>query len=73
MMELGPIFARLGLEQYLDSFVTEGFETWKTVLDITESDLYDVSLLSHRVPQANQASDALGVKLGHRRVSLPTH
>ena len=43
MMELGPIFSRLGLEQYLDIFVTEGFETWKTVLDITESDLYGVS------------------------------
>lgn len=39
MTELGDIFARLGLEQYLETFVTEGFETWKTVLDITESDL----------------------------------
>ena len=39
MTELGIIFSRLGLEQYLDSFITEGFEAWKTVLDITESDL----------------------------------
>ncbi len=39
MTELGDIFARLGLEQYLETFVTEGFETWETVLDITESDL----------------------------------
>lgn len=44
MTELGAIFSQLGLGQYLDVFVTEGFETWNTVLDITESDLYDVSL-----------------------------
>lgn len=42
MTELGAIFSRLGLEQYLNVFLTEGFETWGTVLDITESDLYDV-------------------------------
>jgi hypothetical protein len=30
----------LGLAHYFDVFVTEGFDTWETVLDITESDLY---------------------------------
>lgn len=40
MTELGPILSRLGLEQYLESFVEEGFDTWEVVLDITESDLY---------------------------------
>ncbi|KAL8924664.1 MAG: hypothetical protein Q9208_003979 [Pyrenodesmia sp. 3 TL-2023] len=39
MTELGPIFVRLGLAQYLEPFLDEGFETWETVLDITESDL----------------------------------
>jgi hypothetical protein len=39
MTEIGPIFARLGLEQYLDSFIVEGFDTWETVLDIQEGDL----------------------------------
>lgn len=39
MTGLGLIFARLGLEQYLDSFIIEGFDTWETVLDIQERDL----------------------------------
>ncbi|CAF9927833.1 MAG: hypothetical protein ALECFALPRED_003893 [Alectoria fallacina] len=51
MTDLHPILSRLGLVQYIERFSEEGFETWETVLDITESDL-----------------DALGVKLGHRRV-----
>ncbi len=39
MTDPGPIFDRLGLGQYLERFIDEGFETWETVLDITESDL----------------------------------
>lgn len=39
MSDLGHILARLGISQYLGSFIEEGFETWETVLDITESDL----------------------------------
>ncbi len=42
MTELGPILARLGLAQYLHSLIDEGFDTWETVLDITESDLYAI-------------------------------
>ncbi len=40
MTGLGPVLARLGLAQYTAAFLEEGFETWETVLDITESDLY---------------------------------
>jgi hypothetical protein len=58
--QLETIFGELGISQYLHAFVDQGFDTWETILDITESDL-----------------DALGVKLGHRRVSaghwLPPH
>ena len=39
MTELGDIFVELGLSQYLDIFVEQGFDTWDTILDITESDL----------------------------------
>ena len=39
MPKLSDIFERLGLTQYLDNFVEEGFDTWETVLYITESDL----------------------------------
>ncbi len=40
MTDLYPILSRLGLAQYVEKFSEEGFETWETVLDITESDLY---------------------------------
>jgi hypothetical protein len=39
MTDLGPIFEGLGLDQYLDAFLGEGFDTWETVLDIQETDL----------------------------------
>lgn len=37
--DLHSILSKLGLGQYIDRFEEEGFETWGTVLDITESDL----------------------------------
>ena len=40
MTELVEIFDELGLTQYLDSFLDQGFDTWETILDITEPDLY---------------------------------
>ena len=40
MTDLTDILSRLGLAQYLHVFTYEGFETWETLLDITESDLY---------------------------------
>jgi hypothetical protein len=39
MTELGDIFLELGISQYLEIFVEQGFDTWDTILDITESDL----------------------------------
>ncbi len=37
--ELEQIFGDLGIPQYLEAFVEQGFDTWDTILDITESDL----------------------------------
>ncbi|PSN65557.1 hypothetical protein BS50DRAFT_589950 [Corynespora cassiicola Philippines] len=49
MSDLGERLARLGLSQYLESLVAEGFDTWETVLDITESDLSSLNVkLGHR-------------------------
>ncbi|KAF2185117.1 hypothetical protein K469DRAFT_779923 [Zopfia rhizophila CBS 207.26] len=49
MSDLGERLERLGLSQYLDVFVAEGFDTWETVLDITESDLNALNVkLGHR-------------------------
>ena len=39
MTGIGLVLVRLGLSQYTTRFIDEGFETWETVLDITESDL----------------------------------
>lgn len=39
MTDLRPRLARLGLSQYTEAFAAEGFDTWDTLLDITESDL----------------------------------
>ncbi len=39
MTALNDKLESLGLSQYLESFLAEGFDTWETVLDITESDL----------------------------------
>ncbi|KAB5514918.1 high mobility group box domain-containing protein [Coniochaeta sp. 2T2.1] len=33
------IFGELGITQYLEIFLEQGFDTWETILDITESDL----------------------------------
>ena len=48
MNDLGVRLERLGLSQYLQSFVSEGFDTWDTILDITESDLYVLNLVKLR-------------------------
>ncbi len=37
---LEVVFGELGISQYLGSFLEQGFDTWETILDITESDLY---------------------------------
>lgn len=41
--QLEEVLEDLGLAQYHESFVDQGFDTWETILDITESDLYAVS------------------------------
>ncbi|KAK4128789.1 hypothetical protein N657DRAFT_652373 [Parathielavia appendiculata] len=46
---LETIFAELGIIQYLDVFLEQGFDTWETILDITESDLDALGVkLGHR-------------------------
>lgn len=38
--QLSEILSELGLTQYREAFVDQGFDTWDTILDITESDMY---------------------------------
>ncbi|KAG7007204.1 hypothetical protein G7Y79_00011g031020 [Physcia stellaris] len=62
MAALAPILARLGLSQYLERFVTEGFDTWETLLDITESDLRELDVkLGHRRKLQREIAIARGV------------
>ena len=47
--QLETIFGELGMSQYLESFVDQGFDAWDTILDITESDLDVLGVkLGHR-------------------------
>lgn len=39
MTDLEVVLARLGLSQYLEQLVEEGFDKWEAVMDITEQDL----------------------------------
>jgi hypothetical protein len=48
MDDLRERLERLGLSQYLEALVSEGFDTWETVLGITESDLYALNALHDR-------------------------
>ena len=48
---LEVVFGELGISQYLESFLEQGFDTWETILDITESDLYVRRRLGERERQ----------------------
>lgn len=56
MTELGLILSRLDLGQYLDKFVFEGFDTWETLSDITEADLYGPPWLLRILSDTYQAT-----------------
>ncbi|KAL8744786.1 MAG: hypothetical protein Q9190_003016 [Brigantiaea leucoxantha] len=49
MTDLGPIFERLGLTQYLEKFIDEGFDTWEIVLEITEPDFDALGKLQREI------------------------
>ncbi|KFA53101.1 hypothetical protein S40293_05343 [Stachybotrys chartarum IBT 40293] len=60
--ELEPIFRELGLSQYLDTFVDQGFDCWDTILDIQESDLDALGVkLGHRRKLQRRIANARGV------------
>ncbi|KAI9814729.1 MAG: hypothetical protein M1827_002995 [Pycnora praestabilis] len=62
MTQLDSILARLGLSQYLSKFEEEGFDTWETILDITESDLDVLGIkLGHRRKLQREIANARGV------------
>ncbi|KAI1390208.1 uncharacterized protein F4822DRAFT_428550 [Hypoxylon trugodes] len=62
MNSLEAIFGELGISQYLDAFVEQGFDSWETILDITESDLDALGVkLGHRRKLQRRIANYRGV------------
>ncbi|KAF1983306.1 hypothetical protein K402DRAFT_176946 [Aulographum hederae CBS 113979] len=67
MSQLGDVLARLGLEQYLPVLVANGFNTWPSVLDITEADFENLGFkLGHRRLLQREIASARGYPLNQR-------
>ncbi|AEO53511.1 hypothetical protein MYCTH_2294934 [Thermothelomyces thermophilus ATCC 42464] len=59
---LKAIFGELGISQYLDAFLEQGFDTWETILDITESDLDALGVkLGHRRKLQRRIANSRGI------------
>ncbi|KAI1504384.1 hypothetical protein F5X99DRAFT_38288 [Biscogniauxia marginata] len=62
MNSLEAIFGELGISQYLGAFVDQGFDSWETILDITESDLDALGVkLGHRRKLQRRIANYRGV------------
>jgi hypothetical protein len=62
MTELGDIFAELGISHYLHDFLEQGFDTWETILDITESDFDALGVkLGHRRKLQRKIANSRGL------------
>ncbi|KAG6003446.1 hypothetical protein E4U21_002040 [Claviceps maximensis] len=60
--ELQGIFADLGLSQYLQAFLDQGFDAWDIILDIQESDLDALGVkLGHRRKLQRRIANARGI------------
>ncbi|KAL2199255.1 hypothetical protein P885DRAFT_30678 [Corynascus similis CBS 632.67] len=59
---LEVIFGELGISQYLDAFLEQGFDAWETILDITESDLDALGVkLGHRRKLQRRIANSRGI------------
>lgn len=62
MTDLREIFAELGIPQYLQDFLDQGFDTWDTILDITESDFDALGVkLGHRRKLQRKIANSRGL------------
>lgn len=62
MTDLSEIFAELGISHYLHSFLEQGFDTWDTILDITESDFDALGVkLGHRRKLQRKIANSRGL------------
>lgn len=59
---LETTFGELGISQYLGAFIDQGFDSWDTILDITESDLDALGVkLGHRRKLQRRIANYRGV------------
>ncbi|KAI1756537.1 hypothetical protein F4782DRAFT_526223 [Xylaria castorea] len=59
---LESVFGELGISQYLGVFIDQGFDSWETILDITESDLDALGVkLGHRRKLQRRIANYRGV------------
>ncbi|KAI8632564.1 hypothetical protein F5Y19DRAFT_472602 [Xylariaceae sp. FL1651] len=62
MTSIETIFGELGISQYLGAFIDQGFDSWDTILDITESDLDALGVkLGHRRKLQRRIANYRGV------------
>ncbi|KFY69712.1 hypothetical protein V498_10439, partial [Pseudogymnoascus sp. VKM F-4517 (FW-2822)] len=72
MTELAEIFDDIGLIQYLHSFLEQGFDTWETVLDITEPDFDVLGVkLGHRRRLQRKIAETRQISHGHQALASP--
>lgn len=64
MPDLTEVLARLGLSEYHQVLVENGFHSWETVVDITEEDLTALNFkLGHRRALQREIATSRGVPL----------
>lgn len=62
MTDLADIFTELGISHYLQVFIEQGFDSWDTILDITESDFDVLGVkLGHRRKIQRRIANTRGV------------
>lgn len=72
MTELENIFAELGISLYLTNFLEQGFDSWDTILDITESDFDALGVkLGHRRKLQRKIANSRGLS-ADRALASPT-
>jgi hypothetical protein len=72
MTELEAIFAELGISHYLNDFIEQGFDSWDTILDITESDFDALGVkLGHRRKLQRKIANSRGLS-PDRALASPT-
>lgn len=70
--ELDEIFAGLGISRYVNRFIEQGFDSWDTVLDITETDLGTLGVkLGHRRKLQRKIAGSKGLSLAPPARSVP--